>query len=70
MNTTGHVKTKPREHSVCSTGKAETVQSKSCDFGPGDQVWARDICNNSAKWISEEVLQSVSPVSYMIQLAR
>ena len=42
MNTTGHVKTKPREDSVCSTGKVETEQSKSCDFGSGDQVWARD----------------------------
>ena len=25
MNTTGHVKTKPREDSMCSTGKAETT---------------------------------------------
>ena len=44
-------------------------QSKLRDFRPGDQVWVRDFRNNSPKWISGVVLQSVGPVSYMIQLA-
>ena len=43
-------------------------QSRSCDFGPGDQVWTREFWNNSPKWISGVVLQSVGPLSYMIQL--
>ena len=43
-------------------------QSRSRDFGPDDQVLTRDFRNNSPKWISGVVLQSVGPVSYMIQL--
>ena len=43
-------------------------QSKSRDFRPGDQIKARDFRNNSPKWISGVVLQSVGPVSYMIHL--
>ena len=44
-------------------------QSKSCDFGPGDQVWARDFQNNSPKWILGVVFQNVGPVSYMSQFS-
>ena len=43
-------------------------QSKSHDFRPGNHDWTRDFWNNSVKWISGVVLQSVSIVSYMIQL--
>ena len=57
---------------MCSTQAKQKQhhdeQSRSCDFGPGDQVWTRDFRNNSPKWISGVVLQSVGPVSYMIRL--
>ena len=42
--------------------------SKSREFLPGDNVWTRDFRNNETKWISGVVLQSVGPLSYMIQL--
>ena len=42
--------------------------SRPHDFLPGNNVWARDFRDNATKWISGVVLQSVGPLSYMIQL--
>ena len=42
--------------------------SRPRDFLPGDNVWTRDFRDKAAKWISGVVLQSVGPLSYMIQL--
>ena len=42
--------------------------SRPRDFLPGDNVWARDFRDKATKWISGVVLQSVGPLSYMIQL--
>ena len=42
--------------------------SRPRDFLPGDNVWTRDFRDNATKWISGVVLQSVGPLSYMIQL--
>ena len=41
--------------------------SKERNFKAGDTVWARDF-RGSTKWVSGMIIQSVGPVSYMIQL--
>ena len=41
--------------------------SKERNFKTGDTVWARDF-RGSTKWVSGIIIQSIGPVSYMIQL--